>query len=107
LRADFLDEAVVVAPKPGPKSSETCSIARGADVLAGEATTQQLGEASRKMEFADVAVNRDSWPAFGEHRAAVPIDFAEGDGAHSCSLKSERKSADAAEEIEDIHSVPR
>lgn len=39
----------------------------------------------------------------GEDGAAVGIDFAEGDGTHSCPLKSEAESADPAEEVEDIH----
>jgi hypothetical protein len=34
---------------------------------------------------------------------AIGIDFTEGDGSHSGSLKAERKAADAGKEVEDIH----
>jgi hypothetical protein len=40
-----------------------------------------------------------------EHCSAVGINFAEGNGTHSGSLKSETESADAAEEFEHIQSL--
>jgi hypothetical protein len=35
--------------------------------------------------------------------SAIGINLAEGDGSHSRSFKAETESADATEEIEDIH----
>jgi len=42
----------------------------------------------------------------GEDSSTERIDLAERDGSHSGSFKSETEAADAAEEIEDIHSRP-
>lgn len=39
----------------------------------------------------------------GKHSPAVRIDLTELDGSHAGSLKSETKSANAAEEIKDAH----
>jgi hypothetical protein len=51
-------------------------------------------------------MTRHSGPALGEHCAAVGLDFAEREGAHSCSLESETEATDAAEEVEDIQAAP-
>jgi hypothetical protein len=38
-----------------------------------------------------------------QNGSGVGVDFAERDGSHSGSLEAETESADAAEQVEDIH----
>jgi hypothetical protein len=45
----------------------------------------------------------DAGPVLSEDFSAKRINFAEGDGSHSGSFKSEAEAADSAEKVEDIH----
>lgn len=42
-----------------------------------------------------------------QNGSAIGLDLTEGDGSHSGSFKSEAESANAAEEVEDIHAAHR
>jgi len=62
-----------------------------------------VGHKSRGGKLPDVSENRDIWPVFGEDAAAVGVDFAEGDGAHSGSFEAKAEPSYAAEQVKDIH----
>jgi hypothetical protein len=47
------------------------------------------------LESSDVVVTGDIWPVFSQHGSAIGIDFTEGDGSHSGSLKAETEAADS------------
>jgi hypothetical protein len=79
--------------------------------LAGKTTTDEIDSSeptqSICVNVADVLEAGDVWPVLAEDGTAELVSLAEGDGAHSSSFESERNSADAAEEVEDIHAGPR
>lgn len=54
-------------------------------------------------ELSHVVVAGNAGPVAPEDPPGVVVDLAEGDGAHSGALESEREAADAAEQVEDIH----
>jgi hypothetical protein len=83
------------------------SLACDAERLAGKATTDEVDPSEPTQSIcvncADVLEAGDAWPVFSEDGAAKLVSLAERDSSHSCSLKSERETTDAAEEVEDIH----
>lgn len=75
--------------------------------LAGEAATDEIDSSKPTQSVCVNGVNvieaGDIGPVLAEDCAAVFVTFAESNGAHPGSLEPERKSADAAEEVEYIH----
>jgi hypothetical protein len=82
-------------------------LSRGTERLAGKATTDEVDSTEPTQSIcvncADVFEAGDVGPVLSEHGATELVSLAEGDGAHSCSFESEAETADAAEEVEDIH----
>ena len=102
-RPDFLDEPAVLAPEAGTLAAESCPLASGADVLAGEASANNVNWPDIGAgETADIFVNWHSRPVLCEDGAAVGVDLAEGDWSESaCSFESKAETADARKEVED------
>src|SRR6185312_4091420 len=85
-----------------------------ANVLAGEASTEDIGNnsviaQSRGGEFSDVIVDRYLRPMFSEHAPTERIDLAERDGLKSARpLQTQTKTAYTGEKVEHLqpcHSV--
>jgi hypothetical protein len=55
------------------------------------------------VELAHIVEDRDVGPMSSEDGATEHVTLTEGNGAHPRSLEPEAESADAAEEIKDIH----
>jgi hypothetical protein len=91
---------VELAPEAGPRSCKTSALSCDADVLAGEASADDIdgdsiGSQSLCCEGAYVVVAGDAWPVLGEDSPGVRFALAEGDGTHAGSLKAEAESTDA------------
>jgi len=118
-RADVLHDDVEgskLANKTGVLEPETRSLARkpralprDADVLAGEAATDDIdGDAvSNKSvcrEGPHIVIARDAGPVLCENGAAVGLDFAEGDGSESFGpFEPKAETSNAAEQVEHFH----
>jgi hypothetical protein len=74
-----------------------------ADVLAWEASANEVCVSWSSGERSDVSMARDIWPVGSKDLLAVRLALAEGNGTHPSSLKSEAESADARKEVEDTH----
>ena len=106
-RPAFLDEPAVLAPEAGSLSGEPCPLAGGADILAGEASANNVNWPNVEgVEFAHVLEAGDGRPVLSQDGLAVGVDLAEGDGAESPgAFEPEAESADAAEQVEDSEHV--
>lgn len=106
------NESSEVSPQTRPLACKTSTFAGEGDVLARKSAADEVDPsvAANKLgcvQLRDVVVAIDTGPTLGEHLSAVGFDFAEGNGAHAGALKPEAESADAGEEVEDIHGAPR
>jgi hypothetical protein len=99
----FANQPCELAPQSRSLASDPTTVSGSRNVLAGEATANNVGEASVEPECANVVVAGDIRPMLGEDSAAEGIDFAEGDGSHSGSFKPEAESADAGKEVKHPH----
>jgi hypothetical protein len=85
-----------------------CSLLAGdAEGLAWEASADEINSSkpiqSVCVDGMNVIEAGDVWPVLSKDCSAVFVSLAERDGSHPGSLESETESANAAEEIEDIH----
>lgn len=90
-RARFLDDAEVFEPQAGTLSAEAGATAGDADVLAGEASADEVGNnsicaQSLAGDGSNVVINRHSRPMLRQDLAAERLDFAEGNGGHPSPL---------------------
>src|SRR5260221_6851879 len=117
----FPNESVVFAPESTSRACKTSTLSGNADVLAGEASADDVNTAFESLsppmlfaprpalvaspangvghrlgaEFSDVSEDGDAWPMSSKYCSAVGVDFTESNGSHPGSLKSEAESADA------------
>jgi len=88
-------------PQSGAFTSESCAFPCEANVLAWESTADDIYRLHAGERFSAqgtyVIKNWDIGPMLSQNCSAVGIDFAERDGAHSCSFESETEPSDAAE----------
>jgi hypothetical protein len=73
------------------------------NILAWEATDDDVGFSLSKFSDGDVGVTGDVGPVLCKHSAAELVLFAECDGSHPRAFESEGEPADAAEEIKNSH----
>lgn len=118
-RADVLHDDVagsnltndpgVLTPESGTGTANSDTFAGFADVLAGEASADDIGSGNKvpcKLMSSDpshVLVNLDAGPIGREHVATPRLSLAEGDRLHARALKPEGKAADAREEVQHAH----
>ena len=101
-RPAFFDEPAVLAPEAGSLPAKSGALACGADVLAGEASANNVNWPDiPSVEVAHVIEDGNARPVLAEDGSAVRLDLAEGDGSHPGSLKAEGEAADSREEVED------
>src|SRR5262249_1715020 len=76
-----------------------------ADVLTGESADDEIHVPGKRpwIKRADVVVDRDSGPMFGEDCSAEWVDLAERDGSDADSLAGEGEAADPGKEVEGNH----
>jgi hypothetical protein len=94
------DEASVFAPEAGAVSVESGATTRKADVLAGEASADDISGNSIcpkliSRERPNVLIDWHLRPMLAEHGAAIGFDLAERDRAEASPLKAETEAADA------------
>jgi hypothetical protein len=114
-RPDFGDDAVHLEPKAGTLSSEADASTIDADVLAREASADDINSIksvcreSLCCDVADIFIDRHLWPVLVENGAAERLDLTEGDGAKpSCAMQAKAEAANAAEQVQDAeHHRPR
>ena len=99
-RLDFFDDPRVFKPEAALCALKSCASARDTDVLAGEATTDKIGNnsvCSKALigKMAHVFVDGDVGPVLSEDASAVGFDFAECDCSHPGPFEPETKSTDA------------
>ena len=83
-------------PQPGSLALEAFAFAGDADVLTGESSANEVDlTQSTWVKGADILEDRDTRPVAPQDRSTVGLDFAEGDGSHSGSLKSEGEASDS------------
>jgi hypothetical protein len=103
----FLDDAGELAPHGGLLSVKSPHPPCEADILTGESPcddingTDAVSNKSGCCEFSHVVIARHLRPVFCQHPPAKWVDLTEGRGLVASPLKADRKSADAAEQIED------
>jgi hypothetical protein len=99
----LLDEPAVLAPEAGTFPGKPCTWSSKADVLAGEASSDNVNWPNVEgVEFAHVLEAVDTGPVLSQDSSAIRLDLAEGDGAESPgAFKPEAESADAGKEVED------
>ena len=71
--------------------------------MARESATDDIGATRLTSELSHVTVDGDCRPVSAQDGSTVRLDLAERDGTEPGSFESKAKSADSAEEIEDIH----
>jgi hypothetical protein len=78
-----------------------------AEGLTGESATDNIDSSKPTQSVcvngANIVKTWDVRPVLAENGAAELVSLTEGDGTHAGSLKPERETTDAAEEVEDIH----
>lgn len=100
-RIDLGDEAVELEPEAAALPGETGSLSRIADVLAGEASADDIDGNSicreaLDCECLDVVIDGDSGPVLAQYLARELLDLAEGDGLEVTRLlQAQRETADA------------
>jgi hypothetical protein len=99
-RSYLANEARELSPETGPLACNASLRAGVADVLAGEAATDDIDSwgISGKLVCIEGSYVIPDWhvgPMLLEDCAAVGIDFTETDGLHPGSLKPETKTADS------------
>ncbi|MFZ2648628.1 MAG: hypothetical protein WA210_00855 [Burkholderiaceae bacterium] len=102
----FCDDAGHLAPEAAALAVETfcLSAGGGADVLARKPSAHDIDSSILSpIQLPHILMARHVGPVFLQHRAAVRLDLAEGDGAHAGALQAEGEAADAAEQVEDVH----
>jgi hypothetical protein len=107
----FSNEPLALHPQAALFAVNAGRFARNADVLAGEAgadgiNLDSIGSKASCGELSHVVVADDIGPVLAQDSPAESVSLAEGNGSHPGSLKSETKSSDAAEEVEDIQLRP-
>jgi hypothetical protein len=89
----------VLAPEPRTFSIQSGTLTGVANVLTGESAADDIYRLQAGERFSAqgtyVVENWDIGPVLSKHGSAIGLDFAEGDGLHSGSLKSEGEAADA------------
>lgn len=103
------NEARKLSPQAGSLTVQAGTLTRERDVLAGEAaadavdSVDSVGPKSSCIECSYIVIAGHLGPVFGQHAAAEWVHLAEGDGAKAGALQAERKAADAAEQVEQVH----
>ena len=103
-RRDFLNDAEVFEPEAGSIAAEAGATSGDADILAGEAAADEVGNNSVCCqsgcgEGANVMVAGHSRPMLRQHAAAKRFDFAERNGLHAGALEAEAESANTGEQV--------
>jgi hypothetical protein len=108
-RREGLDDPAVFVPEAGPLAGEPCSFAGGADVLAGEASAEDVDTREIRSNCSDIGEPRDGGPVLRQHAETelVLLDLEEH-GSEAGALEPELQAADPGEEGTDGHhrSVP-
>ena len=105
------DEALHLVPKAAACAVESAALPGRADILAREATADEVGGVDAVSpqalggEPAHIVVERETGPMPGEDAAAPGVALAEGDGAHPGPVQAEAEAADAAEQVKDAHGM--
>ena len=105
-RSKLASKAHDFTPESRAFSSEPCSKSRKGQVLAGEASADDIDGNSVSSqnigaEFSNVMVARHLRPVFRQHAAGKFFDLAKGDRLETASaFEAKRESANAAEEVE-------
>jgi hypothetical protein len=82
--------------RPLRSPSMPCAAAGRADVLAGEASANNVNCSNvGAFEFRNVVMDGDARPVLGEDFPAERIDLTEGNGSHSGSFEPETESANS------------
>lgn len=118
--SSLANDAVELPPKPRPGPTEPRPPAGEADVLAGEASTNQvvgwegrgdvLGPAGKDdgvVNSSDIGIPQGLGPVLGEDAAAVRVnlDLRHNVSARDGSLEAELQATDAGEQRNDSHEV--
>jgi hypothetical protein len=103
-RSSVANKARVFHPQSAAASIQPFAGPCCADVLTREAAADNVNPVNVGCgELADILEDGNVGPVLSQDCSAVGIDFAERDGAHSCSLKPETESANSRKDVEDIH----
>jgi hypothetical protein len=91
----------VLGVKPASRPCKTSTLAGDRDILAGPSAADDInicdaiGSKSSCCERSDICIDGHIWPVFAQDGSTVGLDFAEGAGSHSGSLKPEGEAADS------------
>ncbi len=102
-RANLSDDASEFGPQARPLTVDAFALAGTGDVLAGEATADEVNRAdpirfkASRRESADVFVEGDFRPVLGEDLAGIRFDLTEGHGGHADGFEPQAEPANAAE----------
>ena len=88
-------------PETGTGTAKPGAFAGEADVLAGEAASNDIDDESVHTQtltgkHADIFVDRNTWPVLFEDCPAIRLDLAHSGNVEACTLKSKFKPSDAA-----------
>ena len=100
-RPDFRDDTAVFLPETGTGAAKPGAFAGEADVLAGEAASNDIDDESVQTQTltgkrADIFVDRNTRPLLFEHGATIGLNLAHGSDTETSALKSKFKPSDAA-----------